>query len=124
MAQEVSTVKERKQRTKKPVEEPELCSICASKYTPIIRKKVVCKFCSKDACSKCIEQYLTSRHEDAHCLHCRVNYNDTMLNEICTKTYLQQTYFRHRQEVLMNREEPIFQVFKRKPFVCELVVNP
>ena len=104
MAQEVSTVKERKQRTKKPVEEPELCSICASKYTPIIRKKVVCKFCSKDACSKCIEQYLTSRHEDAHCLHCRVNYNDTMLNEICTKTYLQQTYFRHRQEVLMNRE--------------------
>lgn len=94
----------KKQRSKKIVEEPELCSICASKYTPIIRKKIICKFCSKDTCSKCIEQYLTSRHEDAHCLHCRVNYNDTMLNEICTKTYLQQTYFRHRQEVLMNRE--------------------
>lgn len=104
--QKETTQKEttKKKRSKKVVEEPELCTVCASKYTPIIRKKVVCKFCSKDTCSKCIEQYLTSRHEDAHCLHCRVNYNDTMLNEICTKTYLQQTYFRHRQEVLMNRE--------------------
>lgn len=113
MAEEASTIvtnmsndtkSQKKKRSKKIVEEPELCSICASKYTPIIRKKIICKFCSKDACSKCIEQYLTSRHEDGHCLHCRVNYNDTMLNEICTKTYLQQTYFRHRQEVLMNRE--------------------
>jgi hypothetical protein len=33
-----------------------------------------------------------------------VNYNDTSLQEICTKTYLQQTYFKHRQEVLVNRE--------------------
>jgi hypothetical protein len=112
MAQDASTILTnttaikgtKKKRSKKIVEEPELCTICASKYTPIIRKKIICKFCSKDACSKCIEHYLISRHEDGHCLHCRVNYNDTMLNEICTKTYLQQTYFRHRQEVLMNRE--------------------
>jgi hypothetical protein len=33
-----------------------------------------------------------------------VNYNDTTLHEICTRTYLQQTYFKHRQEVLINRE--------------------
>jgi len=84
--------------------EPETCSVCASNYTAIIRKKIVCKFCTKDTCSKCIEQYLLSRHEDAHCLHCRVNYNDETLYEICTKTYLQQSYFRHRQEVLINRE--------------------
>lgn len=84
--------------------EPETCSVCASNYTSVIRKKIVCKFCTKDTCSKCIEQYLLSRHEDAHCLHCRVNYNDETLYEICTKTYLQQNYFRHRQEVLINRE--------------------
>ena len=44
------------------------------------------------------------RMEDAHCIHCRVKYTDSMLYEICTKTYLQQSYFRHRQEILVNRE--------------------
>jgi hypothetical protein len=91
-------------KAKKVVEEPECCSVCMDKYTPIIRKKCECKYCKAATCSKCIERYLLDRHEDAHCLHCRVNYNDTTLREICTKTYLQQTYFKHRQEVLINRE--------------------
>jgi hypothetical protein len=85
-------------------EEPEACMVCIENYTPILRKKVVCKYCKGDACSKCIERYLLDRHEDAHCMHCRVNYNDATLHEICTKTYLQNTYFKHRQEVLINRE--------------------
>ena len=84
--------------------EKELCGICADTYTTVLRRKIICKYCSKDACTKCIEQYLLSRPEDAHCIHCRVNYSDTVLKEICTKTYLQQTYFRHRQEILINRE--------------------
>ena len=91
-------------RVKKPVVAPESCSICAENYTAIIRKKCVCKYCNNDACSKCIERYLLDRHEDAHCLKCRVNYNDAALHEICTKTYLNQVYFKHRQEVLINRE--------------------
>lgn len=89
---------------KEAKEEPECCSICSEHYTPILRKKVTCKFCHADTCCKCIEQYLLGKHEDAHCLHCRVNYTDTMLKEICTKTYLQQRYFKHRQDVLINRE--------------------
>lgn len=93
-------------RVKKVVVKPEAetCSICAENYTSVIRKKCVCKYCNNDACSKCIERYLLDRHEDAHCLKCRVNYNDAALHEICTKTYLNQVYFRHRQEVLINRE--------------------
>jgi len=91
-------------RVKKVVEEPETCTICSDIYTAIIRKKVTCKYCQASSCSKCIEQYLLSRHEDAHCLHCRVNYNNNTLHEICTRTYLQQRFFHHRQEVLVNRE--------------------
>ena len=86
------------------VVEPDVCTVCRDRYTASIRKKISCKFCQASACSKCIEQYLLTRHEDAHCLHCRVNYNDTSLLDICTKTYLQHTYFKHRQEVLINRE--------------------
>ena len=84
--------------------EPEYCGVCMSNYTAIIRKKCVCKYCKSDTCSKCIERYLIERNEDAHCLHCRVNYNDTTLLEICTKTYLKNTYFKHRQEILINKE--------------------
>ncbi len=104
--QEASTTKPKRTRAKKTEEkpEPELCGICMDNYTPIIKKKIVCKYCKADSCSKCIERYLLDRHEDAHCLHCRVNYNDATLHEICTKTYVQQVYFKHRQEVLINRE--------------------
>jgi hypothetical protein len=89
---------------KNQVVEPELCGICSDRFTVILRKKTTCKFCHASTCSKCVEQYLLTRHEDAHCLHCRVNYNDATLHDICTRTYLQQTYFKHRQEVLINRE--------------------
>jgi len=80
------------------------CSICADHYTAVLRKKVECSFCHKHTCSKCVENYLMSRHEDAHCLHCRVNYSDATLRSICTQTYLKNKYYKHRQEVLMNRE--------------------
>ena len=89
---------------KNQVVEPEMCGICSDRFTAIVRKKTTCKYCHASTCSKCVEQYLLTRHEDAHCLHCRVNYNDATLQEICTRTYLQQTYFKHRQEVLINRE--------------------
>ena len=96
--------KKEAKEAKEAKEEPECCSICSEHYTPILRKKVTCKFCQAMTCCKCIEHYLLGKHEDAHCLHCRVNYTDAMLKEICTKTYLQQRYFKHRQEVLINRE--------------------
>ena len=80
------------------------CSICANHYTCVLRKKITCTYCHKNTCSKCVENYLLSRHEDAHCLHCRVNYSDEMLRSICTMTYLKNKYFKHRQEVLINRE--------------------
>lgn len=84
--------------------DPTHCSICADHYTAVLRKKVTCSFCHKHTCSKCVEHYLMSRHEDAHCLHCRVNYSDATLRSICTQTYLKQKYYKHRQEVLINRE--------------------
>ena len=80
------------------------CSICSDRYTPIIRKCITCKYCKKSTCAKCIEQYLLTRTEDAHCIHCRVHYNDKDLQEICTKTYLKDRYFKHRQEILITRE--------------------
>ena len=93
------------QRNMAAMNDIDTCTVCSDKYTKIIRKKIECKYCHQSTCSKCIEQYLLGRHEDAHCLHCRVNYNDATLYEICTKTYLTNSYFKHRQDVLVNREK-------------------
>ena len=104
---QTDTPKSKTIRSKKPIvekPEPECCTICLNNYTAIIRKKCICKYCKADSCSKCIERYLLDKHQDAHCLHCNVNYNDATLREICTKTYVQHVYFKHRQEVLINRE--------------------
>lgn len=99
-----STIQKKQEKPEKQEkQERETCSICAEYYTPIIRRKIVCTFCNHDTCSKCVENYLLSRHDDAHCLHCHVNYSDDVLRQICTKTYLQQTFFKHRQAVLINR---------------------
>jgi len=80
------------------------CSICSDTYTSVVRKRVTCKYCTKTTCCKCIEQYLLTRMEDGHCIHCRVHYTDKDLQDICTKTYLKDKYFKHRQEILVNRE--------------------
>jgi hypothetical protein len=112
-----TTIKEKKAKTvkepkvkepkapKKVEEEPEQCPCCIENYTPILRKKAVCKYCKADSCSKCIERYLLQGINDAHCMNCRVNYNDETLREICTMTYIQQVYFKHRQQVLLSREK-------------------
>lgn len=100
-----SKVKEPKVKPKKTEEEPEQCPCCIENYTSILRKKAVCKYCKADSCSKCIERYLLQGINDAHCMNCRVNYNDETLREICTMTYIQQVYFKHRQQVLLSREK-------------------
>jgi hypothetical protein len=97
--------KEKKVKPKQVEEEPEQCPCCIENYTPILRKKAVCKYCKADSCSKCIERYLLQGINDAHCMNCRVNYNDETLREICTMTYIQQVYFKHRQQVLLSREK-------------------
>lgn len=93
------------ERAEKKADEKECCPICIETYTPQIRKKCTCEYCKQSTCSKCIERYLTTVIEDAHCPHCRVAYNDIALKNICTQTYLRNIYFKHRQQILMNKEK-------------------
>ena len=59
----------------KAKEEKPSCPICADHYTPVLRREITCKFCQTSTCRPCIERYLMTRYEDAHCIHCRVNYS-------------------------------------------------
>ena len=117
---EPESTKKPKKRTKtedtKPkneVVEAPACPICAEAYTAVVRKEVECNQCHGKACVKCVETYMCSSIEDPHCMHCRVSWPRTFLNTVCTNTFLNKTYFAHRQTVLLNREKsflPAYQV--------------
>ena len=80
------------------------CPICLDKYTTSIRKAVTCGQCRADTCSKCVERYLLNTIEDPHCPHCRYAWTRSFLNTVCTSTFLNKTYYKYRQDILMNRE--------------------
>jgi hypothetical protein len=89
---------------KKAPKEEQLCPICLDPFTGTIRKAVACGQCKADTCSKCVEKYLLNTIEDPHCPHCRYAWPRSFLNTICTSTFLNKTYYKYRQDILMNRE--------------------
>jgi len=102
-----------KAKPKNEVVEVPACPICAEPYTTVVRKEIECGQCHKKACTKCIETYMCSSIEDPHCMHCRTTWTRAFLNTICSATFLNKTYFTHRQTVLVNREKsflPTYQV--------------
>jgi len=88
------------------------CTICAEPYTAVVRKRVECNSCHKDVCTKCVERYLLSTIEDPHCLHCRASWPRSFLSSICSMTFLNKTYYVHRQEVLVNREKSFLPTYQ------------
>ncbi len=73
-------------------------------YTASVRKPIQCPQCNENTCVKCVERYMLTTIEDPHCPHCRYGWNRAFLNTFCTQTFLNKTYFKYRQDVLMNRE--------------------
>lgn len=93
----------KKTRAPKPVEEP--CPICLDPYTGTVRKPIECPQCHEKTCSKCVEKYIMSVLEDPHCAHCRAAWNRPFLNTFCTQTFLNKTYAKYREDILINREK-------------------
>lgn len=81
-----------------------ICPICADTFTLVARKQLKCPYCQNYICSKCVEKYLLSTIEDPHCPHCRKAWNRNIINNFCTPTFLNQTYFKYRQDILLGRE--------------------
>lgn len=81
------------------------CPICLETFTAVTRREIKCQYCNVATCSKCIERYFLNSIEDPHCLHCRRAWSRATLNTICTRTFLNQTYYKYRQNILLNREK-------------------
>lgn len=87
-------------KTEKP-----FCPVCIEPYTSSVRKECKCPYCSQSCCVKCIQHYFMNSIEDAHCMNCKNKFTKEILYTFCTKTFVNTTYFHHRQTVLLNRSK-------------------
>lgn len=85
--------------------EKPLCTVCFETYTGSVRKECKCPYCSTSCCVKCLQQYFLNSIEDAHCMHCKTKFSKETLYGFCTKTFVNTTYFHHRQTILLNRSK-------------------
>ena len=82
------------------------CNICCE-TTNGHNKPVECGFCEFTACSRCTERYLLETHDDAHCMNCRKGWDQGILSERLTQTFLKKDYKNRRKEVLFDREKSL-----------------
>ena len=99
-------IKPEKRRTKK--EPPKECGICADQYNKSNRKEVVCLFCNYSACKTCYEQFFL-HSQDCFCMNCKVIWNREFLDNNFTKTFLQNDYKRHRENILIEKQKLLLQ---------------
>jgi len=95
------------------------CSICCEKFSKLARCRIECGFCPKDttfkACSACVKRYLTETSKNAHCMNCKHAWNRVMLYSILPKKFINETYRKHRQNILEEREKSMMPA--TQPFV-------
>ena len=81
------------------------CSVCCERYNCTTHKKSSCVYCHYSACRKCVQSYVTSTMQDAHCMNCKNLWNREFLSNTCTKNFINKEYKAHREKVLMEREK-------------------
>jgi len=89
------------------------CSVCAEKYTSVVRTKICCGYCSYSACKTCVTRYLLSQAIDAHCMNCRTGWNREFLDIHMTKAFRTGAWKEHRKKMIVNREKAILPNFQR-----------
>lgn len=88
-----SSKKTKEKKTKEKKEKlTEACSICCDTYTHHLRKKVICPYCKAHACMVCQKTYITSSIHSAHCMSCKVAWNDDFLRDSFSNSWLTKDY--------------------------------
>ena len=81
------------------------CCVCIQDFTKQpSRKQACCPYCDVKTCVACVQTYLLSTHEDAHCMECRRGWTREVLDTICLTTWINGTYKKHRENQLLDRE--------------------
>lgn len=82
-----------------------MCDVCIGTFNLSTRRQVTCPYCPFKVCTQCSEKYLCQTSEDPHCMSCRHGFTIENLSCNFTKTFINQTYKLHREELLFEREK-------------------
>ena len=80
------------------------CGICIEPYNKVQNTEVICCFCTKSACRRCIQTFLTTSTNDPHCMHCNKLWEREFIDDNLTMTYRMNDYKKHRENILLDRE--------------------
>ena len=110
--EEKAPIKPKKKVTKRVIkskaEEPtETCSCCTEKYTLTVRKKISCPYCKVHACVGCHKAYLMSTVHNAHCMFCKVAFNQDFLRDSFTNNWLTKEYSQVETNLMWELEKSL-----------------
>lgn len=80
------------------------CGICCESYNYKNHTKVQCQFCDFNSCRDCVQQYLLSTSNDAHCMNCKNAWSREFVDQSCTKVFRNKQLKTHRETILLERE--------------------
>jgi len=81
------------------------CPICAESFTESTRRQIECNLCKFKYCTQCIKKYILSIYHDPRCMNCHQPWEQTFMNTILSKNFINTEYKKHRENILFEREE-------------------
>lgn len=82
------------------------CDCCCDTFNKTIRSKIECPNpeCSYAACKSCVRHYLLSTAKSAHCMNCKVAWNQRFIVDKLNNSFVNKEYKEHRQKLLLERQ--------------------
>lgn len=106
------------------------CFVCCETFNDKSFKRTQCIYCEYAVCNNCVETYMCSSTQNAHCMNCHVGWNREMLDSLLSKKFLTGKYRKHCQDVLIDRErsllpatQPFAEIQKRANDVQDMLVD-
>lgn len=86
------------------------CFVCCDKFDNKNKSKVECNnpSCEFLACKSCTRNYLLGTVNDVHCMNCRQSWDQTFVILNLNRTWFNDVYRNHRNELLFQNEKNKF----------------
>lgn len=84
------------------------CDVCCERFNKTNHKRIDCSFCDLKSCRGCVQRYMLSKLEDAHCMQCRHAWSRRFVDEVTTIKFRNGPYREHLENVLFEKQKPHF----------------
>ena len=84
------------------------CNVCIEPFNKSTRLNVICNFCEYESCRECYKTYFSGLNELAHCMSCKKEWNNEILLQKFTKSFVNKTYKKHVENILFEKESLLF----------------